>query len=783
MLKNYIKIALRNLIRNKIFTTINIVSMAIAMVSTFYILVYVVNESSYDDCHLKKERVYRINTNKKAFNLITQTSPFVLTTVLKDNYKEVESISRVRSLRNFKIKLNDKFIKEGKVHSVDPDIFDIFTLPIVVGSNKIDDKNSIVISKNIAQKYFGKENPVNKILTTDINGKEYLFKVSGVMKNIPKNSSFSADILVNIELSIEQLPANSNYRTDWFNGFWVTYVLLYEGISQNQLEGKFESIEQQNMNPKYGFSFELQNLGDLYLYSDLVHSFPKGDRNNIYLYLVIGFAILLIASSNYIILNSALSSYRIKEIGIRKVIGATKKNIIYQILGESILLAFFALIIASILVQLLYPYAQELFKYNFDFLNTNIYKYIIGFSSITLIIGIFSGLYIAIYFSSFEVVDIIKNRLFIKDRGIVRKILILFQFVISVILIFCSIVIFNQYSYTQNKDLGFNKDNLLFIEYNNAEFKNCQVYLNIIDNNPNVLNTSRATFSPPSNSNMSGLLKAFDDPTKEVEVEMLTGGPNFIETLGFEILEGKTLSREFIGDDKYVVLNESAIKELGIQNPIGKKIEIFTIVGVVKDFNLHSLHTDIPPLGIMLSEEKSSHTIIVRYKEGTFRNTIDVLESEWKKVAADIPFEFKTFEDALAGLYVDEKTSFNIISFFSALAILLASSGLFGLALFNLKRRTKEIGIRRVLGASLYNILFTLTKEFIVLFTLATFIALPIAYYLMNEWLHGFFYRVEISWWMFVFSGFIALLIALSTVIYQAIKAAIANPVESLRYE
>ncbi len=785
MLKNYFKIALRNILRNKVFSIINIVGLSIALASTFYILVYVVNELSYDECHLKNNRIYRVNTYVKKFKIRRATTPFVLSTTIKDGYGEIEKITRINYITNIQLKLNDDFVSERKVKAADQDIFEIFTLPIISGTNNISDKNSIVISEEMATKYFGNESPIGKVLEANILGKEYLFRVSGVMKNMPQNSTFYANIIVNIELSFDDLESFRDHRTSWLSGYWETYLLLKEKIPPSQLEEKIQQFEMQNIKEEHRDRYELQNLKDVYLHSsEIYQSYPRGELDSVYLYIIIGLAILLIASSNYIILSSALSSNRAKEIGIRKLVGATNHNIIYQVLAESLLIVFCSLIIALVIIELVHPYAQELFLYDFDFLTENYIKYILGFSLVLIVIGFISSSYISFYLSSLPIVDIIKTKLLLVNKGRVRKTLILFQLSVFTVLLFSIIILNRQYDFIQTMNPGFNKDNIIIITPtpNNEKFTSGRVYLNNICKNTNILNSSRSLFGPPNNSRSVGLLKMVSDPTKEIQVDLLSVDYNFIETLGFEIIKGRSLSEEFSDNKESVVFNESAIKALGIKEPIGKRIESMTIVGIVKDFNLHSLHSKIPPIGIMLGEEKNFFTIVVKYKEGTYRETKDFLQSEWNKLT-DIPFSSQTFDEALAELYEDEKKLINIMTFYTILSIILAASGIFGLTMFSMKKRTKEIGVRKVLGASTIKLFTHLNKEFVILIIVASIVALPIAYYLMSKWLQNFAYKIEIGITPFIVSIIILFATVITSISIQTIKAAISNPVDSLRDE
>ncbi len=792
MFKNYLILTLRSLVKNKVFAAINIIGLAIALASTFFILVYVVNEFTYDDCHLKNERIYKVINRKLDFDVKIANTPYIFSPTVKNRFPGIEKITRTQYLRGVEVNFKGELIKQNDFLTADSDIFEIFTLPIIIGTNDIKEKNSIVISESIAQKYFGNENPINKTLEIRARKVKYLLKVIGVMKDLPQNSTLKAEIIGNIQLNLEQLQARITYtdiESDWFANFWTTYILLKKNGNVKHLETGFRKIVDE-FYPKDIDSKEeyiLQNLKDVYFDKELIAE-RHGNLDDVYLYIIIGFVILLFAVGNYTILSAAISNNRAKEIGIRKTVGATKKNLVFQFLGESIILTFFALLLSLLLVKVSYSFAQNLFDYDFNIIKANYIHYTLFFLLLTSIIGIFSGLYVAVFLSSLNVTEIIKNNLILKNKWKVRKILMLVQFVAFIILVLSTIVIYKQHNYFINKDLGFKAKNLLFIH---ANFRNepwLKSYMDKIYTYSSIESVTASMDVLPTNSISDVLEKKFDDSEQQIPVEVLGVGNNFIKTYGIELIEGVDITDKYVIKNQYkifeeIIVNETALKELGINDPIGEKIGDKRIVGVCKDFNLHSLHSKIPPLEITFVETKYLGTITVKYKKGTFDETVSILKDEWSKFSYETPFEFSTIEENIKNLYEEELTLFNIVSFFTVLTILLSASGLFGLTLFTLKQRTKEIGIRRVLGASFNNIIFILTKEFIALTIISNIIALPIGYYLINIWLQDFSYRIVIGVLPFVISIIIVLVIGLGAISIQASKAILVNPIDSLRNE
>ncbi|MCD4694653.1 MAG: ABC transporter permease [Bacteroidales bacterium] len=795
MFRNYLITAIRFFRRNKLFTLINIGGLSISLACSFFTLFYVLNEFSFDKSHKKRNRIYRVISHNNSFESTSPGTPFLFAPTFKNDFPEVEKASRTRYLRGVEMEHNGDFIYERRVYTADPDIFDIFTIPLISagdGQNLLNNENDIVISQKIAQKYFKGQDPVGKILQARLMGRPYQFMVTGVMENFPANSSFRADIFANINLSFNQIKSTfadyPDYNINWYMFFWSTYILLPENYDPSKLENKLPAFEDKYIvEERLSYEFSLQNLTDAYLHSTHLVNNPlsEGNLGNIYLFAGIGLLIVLIACANYIILGSALSMQRAKEIGLRKVMGAFKGNIRKQILIESMLLALLSIPVAFVLIEVFMPFIEQVFNTELAYFSSNIIFYIFGFLAIVLITALLSGFYIAFYLSSLKTIDILKNKpVSGKNRTLVRKALISFQLIIFMVLVFGVLTVRNQFQYVLNKDPGFNKENLFIIKFNDDKFKGYDEYLNRIRSNPYIINAAAAMQGPPTNSSMSIMVPTFDDPDKEIILEGMAVSYNFIETFGFEILEGRAFRKEFATDftQHAWILNETAVKQLGLSDPIGKTVATGKIIGIVKDFHFHSAHTKIAPLNIELID-KYIQQIAVRIQEDKIPETLNFLEQEWETIAPDQNFRIYSFDKSLKAMYADEERMMKLLFWSSVISILIAVSGLIGTTLFILKSRTREIGIRKVFGSSMSSIIFSIQKEFGLLVVISYVVAIPAGIYFMNLWLQNFAYSAGYNWQIFALTGLSALVIVGAAVTIQSIKASTANPIDSLKYE
>jgi putative ABC transport system permease protein len=790
MLKNYLKSALRFIKHNKVFAGINLMGLSIALAASFIMLLFVINELSYDRYHKNSKRVYRVLNYYVDFKNTMSGTPYVLATALKDEFPQVEKAVRVRYMRGFSLKYKEEIITVNDAIATDSDIFDIFTLPLISGSfdkNLLQDQNSIVLSRILAEKVFPGQNPVGQEIVGVVNNVEQVFMVRGVFEDLPENSTFRTQCLLNSKWTLDPINKTfgiTNADVNWAMDFWITWVLLSKDCNVKTLENQFRAFEVKNISEKPPYQYSLQNLGDVYLGSaDVANAGITGNINNVRLFSAIAFLIVLVATINYIILSTAVSTGRRLEIGIRKTFGAINRSIKNQLLSESVLLALIVLPIALILMRIALPYAGKLFQTKLNIISSNVVVYISVYLSLTIIIGVVSGFYTSSYLSGLKVMDILKSTFHSGNRKqVFRSFLIVLQLVIFCSFVSGTLTIRSQYKYALNKDPGyFNKD-ILMIELG-RDFKGYSAYINSIKSNPNVIMAGGVMDGLPMQGWMSSMYPNFQDKTLKIQVEGLAVDYNFLQTMGIKLLEGREFSQDFGSDLKQsAILNETAVKRLSITDPLGKQIENLTIIGVVKDFNLHSIHSDIPPLLINMTD-KYIQQVAVHYKPGTLNNILPMLEAEWKKASPDRPFQFTTIEEIIKNIYSSEKNLSTIVSIFALFTLLIAAFGLFGLTLFVARSRIKEIGIKKAFGSSEQSIVYSFLKNNLILVLVAALLSVPVTLHFMTKWLNNFAFKARISWWVFVISFAVAAVVVLFTVYIHSYKASRINPVDALRHE
>jgi putative ABC transport system permease protein len=811
MLKNYLKIAVRNLLRHKMYSFINICGLAIGIACCILILLYINNELSYDSFHKNAKRIFRINQDLKfgATELALPVCSDMMGPILKNDYPQVEEYTRLYVYETKMVKQGNDYNKEQKVAYVDSTFFRVFTFDVIsgkLGKNNIilNEPNTVIISESMALKYFGTANAAGRLLETSDNGGS-VYKVVAVIKDMPDNSHFRFDFL----FSMKNVSYNNwgNYVSANFH----TYLLLKEGVDYKEFDKKLEEY-----NIKYSFPYaqkylqiqskedferagnKLNNslvpITDIHLYSKRVQEIsPSGTIQYVYIFSAVALFILFIACINFMNLTTARSANRAREVGIRKVLGTEKKNLIFQFLTESTLMSFLSVIIAVIFVFYALKYFNDLSGKNFTITDLFSGSILALLFLLPFVIGITAGSYPAFFLSRFMPSEIMKGKLSKGSKhGKLRSALVVFQFTTSIILISGTIIIYSQLNYIQSKDLGYQKDQLLVIDNTYVLGNNVDAFKDEMMKVPGVLSGTVSGFLPiPSQRNFS----AFTTEPSTVEKGGMTMQRweidyDYLKTLGIKLIKGRNFSREFGTDSSAIILNEKAVKQLGYANPIDDKIYTwvdggrfvsYNIIGVVKDFNFESLHQEIGSLGFVL--QRSTGNCSFKVTAGKIPAILREAENTWKSFSTGMPFSYSFMDESFNEIYKAERRIGVLALSFSVLAILVACLGLFGLAAFMAEQRTKEIGIRKVLGASVPTILIMLSKEFLKWVVIANIAALPVAYYFMNKWLQDFAYRIDISWWVFIVSGVIALLIALATVSLQAIKAAVADPVKSLKYE
>jgi putative ABC transport system permease protein len=790
MLKNYFKSALRFLKHNRVFAGINLMGLSIALAASFIILLYVINELSYNHCHKNLNKVYTVLSYYVDFKKTFARSPYVLPTALKEQFPQVEKAIRVGYVRRLSLKFKEELITVNEAVATDSEVFDIFTLPLIAGTsnkNLLDDQNSIVLSRDLAEKVFPGQNPIGKQIIGLINNVEQVLVVTGLFENIPVNSTFRAQCFLNSKWTLE--PINKTFKItnadkDWTKNYWTTWILLSKDCNPKMIENQFRAFEVKNIGEKSPFQYSLQNLGDVYLgSSDIVYAGIAGNKKNVKLFSAIAFLIVLVAALNYIILSTAISTGRGLEIGLRKTFGATNSNIKYQLLSESILLAIIVLPIALVLMRIALPYAGILFQTKLNIINSNIVVYISIYLALTIIIGIISGFYTSSYLARLKVMDIFKNPSGSgKRKQYFRSFLIILQLIIFCSFVSATLIIRSQYLYAVNKNLGYYNKDILMIDIG-SDFKGYSAFINNIKSNPNIILAAGTWEGLPLKGSSTFLIPHFQDKQVKVQVEGLNIDYNFLKTMGISLSDGRDFSQDYGSDlAQSAILNETAVKRLGIVDPVGKLIGNKTIIGIVKDFNLHSIHSDIPPLQLSLTD-KYIHQVAVHYKSGSLKNFLPMIEAEWKKASPDKSFRFSTIEDLIKELYASARNLTSIVSIFALFTLLIASLGLFGLTLFVARSRTTEIGIRKAFGSSERSIIFSFLTNNLIFVFVANLLSVPVTLHFMTKWLNNFAYKTSINWWVFVISFAVAAIVVLLTVFFHSYKASHINPMTALRHE
>ena len=791
MIRHYLKTAFRFLRRNKLYTIINALGLSISLAVSFIILLFVINEFSFNHCHKNRKQVYRVVNFYKEFKITMAGTPYVLAGTLKDEFPQVERAFNVRNVRGFKLKLNDEFIAVRSPKACNSDVFDIFTIPIsgsLLNEDPLQELNSIVISQKLADQFFPGEDPVGMEIEGLINNTEQILIVSGVYEDIPRNSTFRADCFLNERWTLDPLNQSfgvSDMDVNWTYDFWNTWILLSEDADAAELDDQFEAFELKHISEDPHVHYSLQNLSDVYLKSaDIANTGMAGDIKNIRLFSTVALLILLIAAINYIILSIAVSTGRAKEIGIRKTAGASIARIQNQVLSESIMLSLLVLPVALLLMWLAKPAAEKLFQTSLEVIPANVVIYISFYLLLTVFIGLASGLYASSYLSRLKVLDVLKQKMsFGRKRRVFRSSLIVLQLVIFCSFVSGTLIIRSQYQYAISKDPGYHNHDILQINLG-RDFGSYNAFLNGIRAIPEVKSAAGAMDGLPMNGYMTYMQPHFQDAEVKVKMEGFAVDYEFLETMGMTLLEGRSFSTDYGSDLEHSkILNETAVRELGIVDPLGQKMDsLHTIIGVVKDFNLHSIHTEIPPLVIDMTDKYLNY-ILVYYQPGTLTELIPKLETEWLKVEPDRPFASTTIEELFIDAYSSEKNLGTIISIAALFALLIAAFGLLGLTLFVARSRTHEIGIKKVYGSSEQAIVFSFLRSNFLMVLIAELLSVPLALYFMGKWLNNFPYRVDIAWWIFVIAFLIATLVVLLTVSIHAIKASRINPVDALRYE
>jgi putative ABC transport system permease protein len=808
MFKNYLKITFRNLKRHKGYSLINIAGLSVGMACFILILLFAMYEFSYESHHQNANRIYRVNVEQHLTDQVfrAQTSPVPLAEALYNEIPEVISFTRFQSLRTFLVRHEDNRYYENEVVFADHGALEMFTFPILKGdkTTALKEPNTVVLTEEMATKYFSSQDPIGKSLAVENNliGKMSVM-VTGVMKNHPKNSNIQSNILISME-SLRDVAPPAAYWNNWLTQQIVSYVMLPESHSVVEVEKKIAEVFAKHQREDDTRVLKLEQLKRMHLYSPIANT---RDIQTIYIFLATGLLILLIACINFMNLSTARSANRAKEVGMRKVVGAMRKQLIQQFFGETLLFSAFSMMLSLALVFVFLPSLNNLTGQFIQFSDIGRSEIVLSLTGIVILVGLLSGSYPALFLSAFQPTSVLKGIYKTGRKGSVfRKVLVIFQFSITIALIVCTFILGRQLQFMRNKALGFKKDQILVISNNSAEgSRNIQPLKTAFLKNPRILGVC-GSLQLPSRIGMYNNVTWEGAPEgKEIELIHNSVDYDFIDTYEIELIAGRNFSPEFptdrrntrgTGGDSHnaggVILNEEAVQRFGWEDPIGKKViqtygkarYPYTVVGVIKDFHFSSLREAIQPMNLFLSLG-SNRYISVNMQTQNIPETLSFIEETWNKIYPNLPMDYYFLDSVFERLYRSEERLQRLFGYFSALAIFIACLGLFGLASFAAEQRTKEIGIRKVLGSTVSGIIRLLSREFTILVLVANVIAWPIAYLVSRAWLKSFAYRISINsqYGYFVAAAVLAFLIAWMTVSFQAIKAAHANPVDSLRYE
>ncbi|WP_026463563.1 ABC transporter permease [Adhaeribacter aquaticus] len=785
MFYNYFKIAIRNLLRYKAFSFINIFGLALGMTCSILIMLWVKDELSYDQFHSNLNNLYRVIEEQHypgGEDLTMAATPAPLAEALKKDFPEItHAVTIIPGAGPFTYQ--GKTFKETGLYTT-PDFFQMFSFEFITGNPKtaLTEPYSVIITETLAKKYFGNSSAFGKLFKVD-NKDSY--KVSGVVKDVPQNSSLEFSFVMPAADLIKQ-PGHE-WLNNWKNNGPRTYVMLRRDANKKAVDAKIEKFIRKH-NPDADIDIFLQGMEDMYLYNEFRAGRQAGGRiGYVRLFSVVAIFILIIACINFMNLSTARSAKRAKEVGVRKVIGAVRSVLVGQFIGESVLIAFFAILISLGLTLLFLPTFNGLTSKNIN-LSLVDPVFLLSVVGIALLTGVLAGSYPALFLSSFKPVTVLKGTLkFSSKVALFRKSLVVFQFVLSAILIISTLVVFRQVEFIRNKNIGLNRENVAYVAVEGDLIKHYKAYKHELEMAPGILSVSVSSQSPIMVSqNGGGVEWKGKDPSTNILFSYIRSDADFLKTMDIKLKEGRFFSEEFGADSTKIVINEEAARIIGIKNPIGESVsvwgDVYNIIGVVRNFDITSVHMNTQPL-IIFYEPEAARYVFVRTKPGQTADALSSFEKLTIKYNPNFPFIANFLDQDFNKIYQGETVISKLANYFAAFAIIISCLGLFGLALFTAEQRTKEIGIRKVLGASVPGIVAMLSKDFLKLVLLANIIAWPLGWYFMYRWLQDYAFRTEINWWIFGFAGVATLVIALLTVSFQAIRAAMANPVKAIRTE
>jgi putative ABC transport system permease protein len=807
MIKNYLRSAFRNIKRHPFISFINIFGLTVGLTCCLLILTYIINERSYDKYNKNADDIYRVTRifysapNVESLHLSAVAPPFGPRLQLA--FSDIKKMTRTlpNGITSFRYK--EKLFNEQNAFFADENFFDFFSVPVLKGDahKGLTEPYSIMLTPEVAKKYFGDADPMNKTIILSNNKHE--FKVTGIFNPFPANSHMHPNILLSFNtLKDTSIYGEKQLATNYGNNAFYTYIMFPKNYNVDRVRGQLPDFLDRyvhlqgmpgNLKTHQTTGLTLQKLTDIHLTSHLDDEIEEnGNSTRVYIFSAIALFILLIACINYMNLSTARSTLRAKEIGVRKVIGAQRKEIIAQFLSESVLITYISLLIAFGLTVLLLPAVDKMSGLQLSINSLSGWQILVPVMILPLVIGLVSGIYPAMFMSSFNPAKVLKG-IFKSNAGAFsfRKVLVVLQFSISIVLIVATIVVFRQLQYIQDKDLGFSKDHVLTMQYDGSLSKQFNAFKDDLLKNPGIKEIGRSSRIPSGrlldDQNASVIQGGSLQPLK-VDLKQLSVDAGFIPTFGIQMAAGRNFSKDIKTDSNKWVINETSVQVLGWKTPenaLNKEIKygntVGNVIGVIKDFHFESLHQPVIPM-IFLMDNYINY-LSIKIDGHNVQSSIATIQDTWQKYLPNTPFDFTFLDKRFDQLYRSEQQQGTLFTIFACIAIFIACLGLFGLSAFTITQRVKEIGVRKVLGASIPQIVTELSKDFLILVLIAAAFAIPVALYAMNKWLGGFASRIDISWWILAASGVIALIIAFVTISFQSIKAAMANPVKSLRSE
>ncbi len=780
MLSNYVKIALRSMKRHKAHTLINITGLAVGFACTILTALFVIHELSYDRFHENADRIYRIAQPDDV------STPPPLARTMQADYSQVKAAASFANHREKRVKYQDRVFYESPVLSTTNECFELFSFPLLRGdrASVLKEPNTVVLTQSMATRYFGNEDPMHQVITVGDDD----YRIVGVMEDVPENAHFRFECLLSSH-------SYSWYEEDrWGSNFMTTYILLRDPSEAGYIESQLPEFITKYISggdPEADDRYIMQPLTSIHLHSKLRFELGNnGDIRNIIVFSTAALLMVIIAGINFMNLTTAKSLSRVNEIGIRKALGSQRRQLILQFLGESILMSLLALVVGIIIVYAILPVYHLLVGRQIDLAPISPWTAALGLVGSSIVVGIFAGSYPAFYVSSFRPVQVIRGNLTKrKTSSRFRNGLVVFQFVVSIVLLIGTFTVYRQLHFMQNKDLGFGKDQVLVVKNLEPDPLKSESLRQKLRQHANIVSVSSSGNLPGKQNGRQAVEIEGAGPS---QLNMYSVDYDYMQTLQLEMAEGRFFSREFGTDTAGIILNEHAVRAHSMENPIGKRITVNvgrtiqgTVIGVVKDFHFRSLHEPIGSLGMVYGIKKGwgINFVSVRLNTNDVTSTIQYIREAWESVNPATPFDYTFLDDSYASLHASERTTGSVALVFCFLTAIVCCLGLYGLSTFVIERRVKEIGIRKVLGASVSGTVWMLSRNFLRWVLLAFVLAAPLAWIVMGRWLQNFAYKVDLEVWVFGVSGALALLIALATVGFQSLKVALANPVDSLKHE